>query len=66
MLVQSTMVDMWTAEVEYRFPSDPNKGMSREDMQDIAHMEHIFQVQEDTARDLQTAIDNRDSAHDDL
>ena len=60
MLVQSMMVDIWTAEIQYRFPNDPENAISAEDIQDREQMLHLFH--DDSADDLREAIDNMGNA----
>ena len=60
MLVQSMMVDIWTAEVQYRFPDDPDKAISAEDIQDREQMLHLFHS--DPADDLREALDSLGNA----
>ena len=42
MLVQSMMVDIWTSEIKFRFPDEPEKAISCEDAQDHEQMQTFF------------------------
>ena len=56
MLVQSMMVDIWTSEIQFRFPNEPEKAISCEDGQDHEQMLNLFH--DESANDLKDAIEN--------
>ena len=64
MLVQSMMVDIWTAEIQYRFPNDPENAVSAEDAQDREQMLHLFH--DDPSNDLREALENACNAEEDF
>ena len=64
MLVQSMMVDIWTAETQFRFPSDPEKAISSEDAQDREQMLHLFH--DDPSNDLRDAVERAINTEEDL
>ena len=64
MLVQNMMVDMWTDEVKYRFPDNPEKAVDRLDAIDLDEMQN--NLIEETAHSLKIALEQFDNLEENL